>query len=224
MTPRIYTGAEALALAAAAPFGAAPDLAASVAHWHERATAAEEERDRWRDALRGAAAHSLVTLPASPDDAEGLAGNVRDVLDTCVDVAEVETIEADRDAALRHAEELTAALRVARSDLERLRADGRVELRERAERAEEALATERTARARAEAEVDGRGRDLAAVASERDALRACAVSEEPSLAAYAAVEAAGGTILTTTLRVWWHRGPDGELRPMPAVTEAPDAR
>ena len=82
------------------------------------------------------------------------------------------TIEADRDAALRHAAELTAALRVARSDLERLRADGRVELRERAERAEEALATERTARARAEAAMDERGLRLVAVVRERDALRA----------------------------------------------------
>lgn len=138
--PRIYSGAEALALREAAEHPIAPT------HTHALTLTTGE----------------TALLHAAPDLAASVAHHE----------TRGAAIRADRDAALAHAEELTAALRVARSDLERLRADGRVELRERAERAEEALATERTARARAEAAMDERGLRLVAVVRERDALRA----------------------------------------------------
>lgn len=199
---------------------------------------------------------------------DGQMPRVEDAEDAVCEAIETRgaAIRADRDAALAHAEELTAALREAQVMLATVR-----DVAEREANDQRAATAERDAlRAAvreylaAEAAMDdalhdgavtassGATPDEIAVAHDRSsaackrareasaALRALmteapdapralrpdayAVSAEPSPAVRRAVEALGGTILTAEVRVWWHRGPDGEVRPMPVVTEAPDAR
>ena len=105
-------------------------LAASVEHHAARAERAEAERDaaikratnaeRMRDAFVATSVAFAVDMIDKPD-----------AMARCA---------AERDAAVAQAEELTRALRVAQGDLARALADGRVELRQRADDAERVAA------------------------------------------------------------------------------------
>lgn len=152
--PRIYTGAEALALREAAEhpvapahthtltlttgetalLHAAPSLAASVAHHEARAERAEAERERLLP-RKGEHVNELYACVARVLSRLGVQDHGGDPLEALESYADEEherslaetdarnTIAADRDAALAHAAELEAALRVVRSTAEREAAD-----------------------------------------------------------------------------------------------------
>lgn len=121
-------------------------LAASVEHHAARAERAEAERDaaikratnaeRMRDAFVATSVAFAVDMIDKPD-----------AMARCA---------AERDAAVAQAEELTRALRVTQSDLARALADGRVELRQRADDAERVAADLRDDLERLRAIIEGR--------------------------------------------------------------------
>lgn len=203
-------------IADAALLAAAPDLAASVAHHEARAQRAEAERERLLP-RKGEHVNELYACVARVLSRLGVQDHGGDPLEALESYADEEherslaetdarnTIAADRDTALAHAAELEAA-----------------------------LSTERTARVRAEAEVDGRGRDLAAVARERDALRAAVREYVPRCRNFECDEIAthrrpteNGTAYAcdrcaVPAADWWEVDHAATLRAL--VTEAPDAR
>lgn len=154
------------------------DLAASVEHHEQRAavlaaTAEREANDMRAQQARAERAEaeavslrSAVTYLERQVDHEGAAqqatwrvlGGEGSAPNADAVTERAAAVVAERDAASAHAEELTRALRVAQSDLARALADGRVELRQRADDAERVAADLRD--------------DLERLRAERDALRA----------------------------------------------------
>ena len=98
-------------------------------------SACRAQRETWRQIVAHDPAFRVdAEYRARIDREESLAASVEH------HAARAERAEAERDAALAHAEELTRALRAAQSDLARALADGRVELRQRADDAERVAA------------------------------------------------------------------------------------
>lgn len=203
--PRIYTGAEALALAAAATPGPwAVDegsLAFDVVDGHDCPVATVESPEV---EYRAQDAADAALLAAAPDLAASVAHHE----------AEATAARADRDAALAHAAELERALREALRDRDRAEERSRLHAAD-ANRAAERWASANGRIAAADVELatacrlrDDAGRLADALRAERDALRA-AVREEMA----AEREARGG------IR---HIAARDALRRL--ATEAPDAR
>lgn len=98
-------------------------------------SACRAQRETWRQiGAHDPAFRVDAEYRARIDREESLAASVEH------HAARAERAEAERDAAVAQAEELTRALRAAQSDLTRALADGRVELRQRADDAERVAA------------------------------------------------------------------------------------